>query len=411
MQSLNFGFPTEIVEEGKVSVVGPKLAAYAKEAWEYAPSKAPVFYNPAMELNRDLAVLVSQAYQKMLGREISVCEPLTGCGVRGIRLAVEVEGVRKVFLNDINPEAAKLAQFNVERNQLASRVLVANEDANLFLSRYAAPRKRFDYIDIDPFGSPVAYMDAAIRALRNGGLLALTATDLAPLCGVHPKACVRKYGGNPLRTEYCHELAVRLLVGCLTMMAAKHEIGVEVVFSHSTDHYIRAYATLRRGARLADKSVHTMGHILHCFSCFRRETTRGIVSPLKRKCTECRSKLNVAGPLWLGNIADENFCSLMKREADGRGLKQEKRILKLISLVQNEAEAPVTYYVVDKICDKLNLSVPPLMKVVDGLRRAGFQATLTHFNSRGVRTDAPANAVKEIIKNIVKQIRNKRTKS
>jgi tRNA (guanine26-N2/guanine27-N2)-dimethyltransferase len=350
-----------------------------------------------MELNRDLAVLAMQTYQKNLGREISVCEPLTGCGIRGIRFAVEVEGVRKVFVNDINPEAAKLAQFNVERNKLMSSVLVANEDANLFLSRYAAPRKRFDYIDVDPFGSPVPYLDAALRALRNGGLLALTATDMAPLCGVHPNACVRKYGGKPLRTEYCHELAVRFLAGCLTMMAAKHEIGVEVLLSHSTDHYIRLYAVVRYGARLADKSVQMMGYVLHCFSCFHRGTSMGIISPLKRVCAECGAKLNVAGPLWLGRITDEDFCSLMEREADGRRLKQERRILKLISLIQDEAEAPATYYVVDKICDKLNLSVPPLTKVVNGVRRAGFQAALTHFNSRGVRTSAPANVVKEVI--------------
>ena len=397
MQGLNFSFPTEIVEEGKVSVVVPKLSAYVKEAWEYAPSKAPVFYNPAMELNRDLAVLALQAYQKRLRREISVCEPLTGCGIRGVRFSVEVDGVRKVFVNDINPEAAKLAKFNVEHNGLAERVSVANEDANLFLSRYAAPRKRFDYIDVDPFGSPVPYLDAAVRALRDGGLLALTATDMAPLCGVHSKACVRKYGGKPLRTGYCHELAVRLLVGCLTTVAARHEIGIKVVFSHSTDHYIRAYAVAHYGARLADKSLRMMGYILHCFSCFHREKSEGMVSPLKIECPECGSKLNIAGPLWLGKILDEDFCSSMKREADGRRLKREKRILRLLSLVQEEAEASVTYYVIDKICDKLNLPVPPLIEVMDNIKKAGFQATPTHFNSRGVRTNAPANVVKEVI--------------
>jgi tRNA (guanine26-N2/guanine27-N2)-dimethyltransferase len=397
MRGLNFSFPTEIVKEGRVSVVVPKLSVYVKEAWEYAPSKAPVFYNPAMELNRDLAVLALQAYQKTLGREISVCEPLTGCGVRGVRFAVEVDGVRKVFVNDINPEAAKLAKFNVERNALAERILVANEDANLFLSRYAAPRKRFDYIDVDPFGSPVPYLDAVIRALHDEGLLSLTATDMAPLCGVHPKACVRKYGGKPLRTEYCHELAVRLLVGCLTMMAAKHDIGIKVVFSHSTDHYIRVYAVVCYGAKQADDSLRMMGYVLHCFSCFHRETSEEIVSPLKTRCAECGCKLNVAGPLWLGKISDKDFCSSMKREADERRLKQGKRILRLLSLVREESEAPVTYYVIDKICDKLNLPVPPFIEVMDGIKRAGFQAKPTHFNSRGVRTNAPANVVKEVI--------------
>ena len=113
--------------------------------------------------------------------------------------------------------------------------------------------------------------------------------------------------------------------------------------------------------------------------------------------------MSVAGPLWLGKIADKNFCSLMEREAEGRSLRQEKRLLKMLSLVQNEAEAPVTYYRVDKICDKLNLPIPALKKVLDNVRKAGFQAVLTHFNSRGFRTDAPANVVKEIITDLATQ--------
>jgi tRNA (guanine26-N2/guanine27-N2)-dimethyltransferase len=398
---LSFDFPTETIKEGDVKVVVPQLDAYVKKPWDYAPSKAPVFYNPIMELNRDLAVLALQVHQKLLGREVSVCEPLTGCGLRGVRFAVEVEGVCRVFLNDIKPEAARLAGFNAELNGVADCVEVANEDANLFLSRHAAPRKRFDYVDVDPFGPPVPYLDSAIRALRNGGLLALTATDMAPLCGVHPRACLRKYGGQPLRTEYCHELAVRLLIGCLTMMAAKHAIGVEVLFSHSVDHYVRAYSVVRYGARVADKSVRQMGYILHCFSCFHRETVLGITSPLKRVCPICGAKLSAAGPLWLGRIADKRFCSLMEREAKQRGLRQEKRILKMLSLVQNEAEGPVTYYTVDKICDKLNLPIPALKKVIDRIRKAGFQVVPTHFNSRGVRTDAAASVVMEVVTKLV----------
>ena len=92
----NIDFPTEIVEEGKVKILVPKLKAFIKLPSEYAPSKAPVFYNPVMELNRDLAVLALQTYQKMLNREISVCEPLASCGIRGIRFATEVKGVQKV---------------------------------------------------------------------------------------------------------------------------------------------------------------------------------------------------------------------------------------------------------------------------------------------------------------------------
>jgi tRNA (guanine26-N2/guanine27-N2)-dimethyltransferase len=391
---LSFDFPTETVTEGRTKVVVPKLAAYVKQPWDYAPSKAPVFYNPTMELNRDLAVMALQAYQRTLKREVTVCEPLTGCGLRGVRFAVEVDGVKEVYVNDLNPKAAKLAAFNAELNGVENRVTVANEDANLFLSRHAAPRKRFNYVDVDPFGPPVPYLDAALRALRSGGLLALTATDMAPLCGVHPRACLRKYGGVPLRTEYCHELAVRLMVGCLGMMAAKHDIGIEVLFSHSVDHYVRAYVPVRYGARVADKNVKQMGYILHCFSCFHRETSLGIISPLKQVCPKCKAKLSVAGPLWLGKIADKTFSSLMEKGAEKRSLGQKKRLLKMLSLIKNEAYAPVTYFAVDKICDKLNLPVPALKRVMDKVEKQGFHAVPTHFNSRGFKTDAPANVAK-----------------
>ncbi len=389
---LVFSFPTEIVEEGRVSVVIPKM-----EGRKYAPSRAPVFYNPVMELNRDLAVLALQAYQRMMGRKLLVCEPFTGCGIRGLRFATEVEGIEKLILGDINPLAAELTRFNIERNELTNRVSVVRKDANTLLGEHAAPRKRFDFIDLDPFGSPAPCLDSAVRALRSGGLLALTATDLAPLCGVHPRACIRKYGGKPLRTEYCHELAVRLLMGCLIMTAARHGIGVEFPFGHSTDHYIRVYAQVQYGARKADGSVQRMGYVPHCFTCLHRETVKGIVPRLKSECPQCGSPLNVAGPLWLGKMFDKAFCVSMEKEVAGRSLRQEKAILKLLSLIRGEAEGPATYYVTDKVCEKLGVSTPPLITVLETLKNEGFQAVPTHFNSKGFKTDAPAWIVKEAI--------------
>jgi len=394
---LSFAFPTEFIKEGAVKVLVPKLETFVKEPWEYAPSKAPVFYNPLMELNRDLAVLALQTYQRMVKRKISACEPLTGCGVRGIRIAKEVKGVRKVVINDINPEAVKLAQFNVKSNKVAKRVEVSNEDANLLLSKYAAPRKRFDYVDVDPFGSPSPYMDSAVRALRDGGLLALTATDMAPLCGVHPKACVRKYGGKPLRTDYCHELALRLLIGCLAMTAAKHDVGIHPPFSYSAYNHVRTYAILSYGAKEADKNVRAMGCILHCFQCFHRETTKGIVPLVIRNCPECGSRLHAAGPLWLGEIWDKRFCVQTRKEVKDRTLRLGEKIFKMLSLVIEESKAPITYYVIDKICDRFNLPIPPMSKITRELRKAGFQAVATHFNTKAVRTDAPSRIVKKVV--------------
>ncbi len=396
-------FPTEIVREGKIKVLVPKLKAFVKSPSEYAPSKAPVFYNPVMELNRDIAVLALQAYQRILNREISVCEPLASCGVRGTRFAAEVAGVEKVVINDINARAFQLASCNVHLNKLSERVLVKNEDANFLLGQYGAPRKRFDVLDIDPFGSPVLYLDSSIRAIRNGGLLALTATDMAPLCGVHSKACIRKYGGKPLRTEYCHELAVRLVAGCLAMTAAKFEMGVNILFSHSTHHYVRIYATLKYGARRADENVKNMGYIIHCFKCLHRTSLKKLFI-IKRsiKCSECESNVDIAGRLWLGKIVDKHFCELMEKEAKRRAFKHAGTIRKILTLVKNESDAPVTYYVLDKICNQLGSPVPPVKQVINAVKKAGFQAFLTHFNSRGLKSDASSKDVKEIVQKTLK---------
>jgi tRNA (guanine26-N2/guanine27-N2)-dimethyltransferase len=399
---LNFAFPTETVTEGTTKALVPKLRAFVSQSSDYAPSKAPVFYNPAMALNRDLTVVALRAYQRMSGRELVCCEPLAGCGIRGVRLANEVEGVRKVVINDISPEAARLAECNAKLDKVAEKVEVACQDANLLLSRFAAPRKRFDYIDIDPFGSPVPYLDSALRAIRDGGLVALTATDMAPLCGVHPKACVRKYGGKPLRTEYCHELAVRLVLSCLTMQAAKHDIGVKPVFGYSEYNYVRVYATVDYGAKQADASIQNLGYVLHCFSCFHIEPAKDVAMSLKQICPECGSKLHITGPLWLGGLWNLEFCKRMRDEARNGNLHGRTRISRMVSLILTETEGPFSYYIIDKVCDKFDLPVPSLSKVIAELEKAGFQAIPTHFSSKGIRTEAPASAVYQAIKNLTK---------
>jgi len=391
-------FPSEIIREGKVQVLVPKLEAYGVVPSDYAPSKAPVFYNPVMEFNRDLTVLAFQVYQRMVGKEISICDPLTSQGIRGVRFAAEVDGVKKVLISDINERAFKLAKHNVQINRLEKMVIVKHKDANCVLSCNASPKKRFDIIDVDPFGTPTPYLDSALRAIRNNGLLALTATDLAPLCGVHVKACIRKYGGRPLRTEYCHELAVRLLAGCTATSAAKHDIGIQVVFSHSSEHYIRVYAEIAYGAKKADESIKSLGYILHCINCFHRETTHQPFGSLQ--CPECGSKMDYAGPLWLGNIFDPNFIELIIKENKTVAFRNSARITKLLALTKDEAQARTTYYVLDKLSGKLGLPSPSIQVFLKALHSNGFQTAQTHFNPRGIRTNAPALTMHKLLRSL-----------
>ncbi|MDR2720075.1 MAG: tRNA (guanine(10)-N(2))-dimethyltransferase [Nitrososphaerota archaeon] len=395
------GFPSEVVSEGCVEVLVPMLSAFGVVPSDYAPSRAPVFYNPVMEFNRDLSVLAFRAYQRLVNHELSVCEPFASQGVRGIRYAVEVEEVSRVLLSDINFHAFELARHNIERNGLQDKVTLEHRDANCVLSCNASPMKRFDAVDIDPFGTPVPYLDSAFRALKNRGLIAVTATDLAPLCGVHAKACVRKYGGKPMRTEYCHELAVRLLAGCMAYMAAKHDIGVKMLLSHSSDHYIRVYAQISYGCQKADESLKNTGYILHCFNCLHRETTQQLFNHNSTICPLCGTKMDYAGPLWIGNINDENYINQILTESQTVTFKNSPKINKLLTALKAEAEAPITYYMLDKVGKKLGLPATSMQSFIVALQNKGFQAVQTHFNTRGIKTNSSAAIICETFKEIV----------
>jgi len=391
-------FPSEIIKEGKAQMLVPNLKAYNVSPCDYAPSKAPVFYNPVMEFNRDLTVLAFRAYQKMVAHEVRICEPLTSQGIRGIRYALEVDDVEHVMASDINHHAYECALHNIELNGLQNRITLKYGDANRLMSSNASPKKRFDIIDLDPFGTPVPYLDSAFRASRNRGLIAATATDMAPLCGVHAKACLRKYGGKPIRTEYCHEVAVRLLAGHMAKTAAQHDIGVKFLFSHSTDHYIRVYAQIRYGAKKADDSLKFAGYIMHCFNCMHREV---VYHPFGcPTCHECGAKMDYTGPLWTGPIADQAFVERIIAESQTTVLKTKNRINKLLSQIKEEAAAPITYYVIDKLSGKDDLPAPSNKVFIEALRKAGYQAVPTHFNPRGIKTDAPASVMHKTLKDL-----------
>jgi tRNA (guanine26-N2/guanine27-N2)-dimethyltransferase len=390
---LSFSFPTENVIEGQASIRVPKLSLYSRPG-QYIPSLAPVFYNPKMKLNRDIAVLVLRVFQRNLDRPIRVAEPLAGCGIRGIRFAKEVSNIESVYLNDLNPSAASLMESNIADNGLIGRAYISNLDANTFLSVHSSPKQRFDAVDVDPYGSPSPFLEYALRALINKGLLALTATDTAPLCGVNPAACLRKYQGKPLRTEYCRELGIRLILNALTWTAARHDVGIRVLLTHATDHYLRIYIQTNRGAQRADASIGQLGYVFHCFHCMFRTYSPGVQPILESKCHVCGGSMNIAGPIWLGPLVDVNFCNEMLEYV---GETSDSRTIKLLKSLVQEADAPPTFYVIDKVCDKLNIRIPPKKDVLEELKRRGHLAVETHFHPTGLKTDAPVDELGEVL--------------
>jgi len=382
-----------VVREGLVSVLVPSTSL--KD-----PYSARVFYNPRMEICRDIAVCCLKAYRRMSGRSLRVAEPLTATGVRGIRYAKEVDGVVEVVIGDVSPEAVALARRNVELNGLQGVVRVEEMEANALLSLYARPGMRFDAVDIDPFGTPAPFMDSAIRALNDGGLLMVTATDAPALCGLYPKVAERHYGGRPMRTEYCHEVAVRLIIGALCREAGKHDAAIRPVMAYSYEHHFRVYALLEVGATRSSEMLDQLGYAYHCHGCGARGVVRGVSTPLEPRCPRCGHSLTYGGPMWCGPLEDPAFTEAVLREVEGASYRLRRAEASLVRVLREEAEAPPLFYTLSELSRRLKVREPPMDRVLEELRSMGYRASRTHFHPKGFKTDADLEVVESIVRGL-----------
>lgn len=370
--------------EGQVSV---KIPVYDKVS-----AKAPVFYNPVMELNRDLSVTALQVYQERQDRDIRICDAFGGSGIRGIRYAKEITRVESVVVNDLNPLAVEFTSENIRENSVEN-VRACKEDANILLRRC---RGKFDVVDIDPFGTPSPFIESAATSLNAGGLLCVTATDTSALCGTYKEPCIRKYGVVPLKTEYCHENGLRILVGFISRTFSKYKKYTTPVFSHSTEHYLRIYLEVGKGAKKTDDSLKNLGYIAHCTKCLHRMTIPGITPHIPSTCPNCNGTLKVGGPLWLGNLMDNGY---VKRMLDllPTNINTYNKALKLLNRCYEESFGPATFYDLHKICKVLKTSAPPIVDVLEKLRQEGYFASRTHIKPTGIKTNAPVETIKRII--------------
>jgi tRNA G26 N,N-dimethylase Trm1 len=85
---------------------------------------------------------------------------------------------------------------------------VHTEDAIDLMNTMRKDKKHFDVIDLDPYGTAVPFLESSIQAMADGGLMAVTFTDMAVLCARNPHVCYYKYGAAPLARRYCHEVII-----------------------------------------------------------------------------------------------------------------------------------------------------------------------------------------------------------
>jgi len=241
-------------------------------------------------------------------------------------------------------------------------------------------------VDIDPFGSPARFVDCGIRATMHGGVMAVTATDLQVLNGLFQNACMRRYGGTPVRVQYGNEVAIRLILGCIRHVAARMDIEIVPLFAESDMHYYRVFVRILNRPDQREN----VGYITHCDGCGGRRTT----NLHQTSCEMCGSGARQSGPLWIGKLFEREFVEGMIDGLDRFDV--DKKCEKILSAAALEAEMPAPYYTLDEVASRMRASPIKLGDAVNRLAGNGFAASPTSLDPTGFRTDASVREIERV---------------
>ncbi len=335
-------------KEGKVEVEVPDHRRYGVSAG------MPVFFNPRARISRDISTLILSVL-----RPPQVLDAMCGTGIRGIRYAVEA-GVENVVFNDINPLALDLAKRNAERYDIDAEFL--QEDFNVL-----GHTRRFEGIDLDPYGHPSPFLDALARSITHKGIVLVTATDTAALTGSSPNPATRKYHVKVRKVDWFKELAVRVLVGYV-----QHRLNV----------YEKAFVPI--ASFLAEHQARVIGLVLKKPSAVTR-------------AAEQMEIVQGMGPLWTGALHDREVVREALKRWDGDYSPEARSFLERAA----EEVDTVGYYNLHFLAKKLGISqIPSVKRVMDELRERGYRVSRSSLEPRAVKTDAPEKVVTDVLRSL-----------
>ncbi|XP_034043248.1 tRNA (guanine(26)-N(2))-dimethyltransferase isoform X2 [Thalassophryne amazonica] len=428
------------------------------------PSANEVFYNPVQEFNRDLtcAVITEFAREQLAQRGVTVLVPgekervvvslsenedngeaeepngagqpggtaapgekcegglrvleaLAASGLRSVRFALEVPGLQSVTANDFSTKAAALIVRNAQYNGVDHLLQASCRDASMLMYEMRKKTDRYDVIDLDPYGSPASFVDAAVQAVSEGGLLCVTCTDMAVMAGNSGETCYSKYGSISIKAKYCHEMALRIILHSLDQRAGVYQRYIQPLLSISVDFYIRVFVRVFTGQATVKNSASKQALIYNCVGCgsfhlqrMGRRTTHGknvkysaaVGPPVGPECEQCGQRHQLAGPLWAEPIHDVEFVQrvLSAVSTNPSRFGTSKRIEGILSMVTEELQDVPLYCTVDSLSSTMHCNTPPLLQFRSALLHAGFRVSLSHACKNAIKTDAPPAALWDIMR-------------
>ncbi|KAH7340245.1 N2,N2-dimethylguanosine tRNA methyltransferase [Rhizoctonia solani] len=371
-----------------------------------------------------------------------ILEALSATGLRAIRYAHEIPLVKYVIANDILPAATEAMRRNVELNGLGpaptpsaeesgpvkagkksdlGKVRVSEMDAIALLYHHRADQHRVEVVDLDPYGTAAPFIDGAVQAAADGGLLCVTCTDMAVLASNnYPEKCYANYGGVPVKAEFSHEVALRLVLHTLATSAARYGRYITPLVSLSIDFYVRVFVQVRSAPIEVKKAFSQSATYYVCSGCQSpHEQTLGRIvekpgtnnltykaqsgPPIGPECDECGFKFHVAGPMWSGPIHDKTFVGEVLKHVEENPGKYgtEQRMRGMLTVANEELDVPF-YFTPSRLSSFFHCNSPPLDSIASALLHKGHQVSRSHAAAGSLKTTATRAQVYDILRSWVK---------
>ncbi|KAI0478750.1 S-adenosyl-L-methionine-dependent methyltransferase [Xylariaceae sp. FL0804] len=401
------------------------------------------------------------------GPRFTILDALSATGLRALRYAQEIPFLTTVTANDLIPSAVEAIRRNAEHNGVESKVNATQGDARAHMYTVVAEEaardfakqkhnkkgrggsKRYDAIDLDPYGTAATFFDAAVNAVRDdGGLLCVTCTDSGVWASNgYPEKAYALYGGIPIKGNYSHEVGLRLVLHGLSTAAARYGLAVEPQLSLSIDYYLRVFVKIRKSPAqvkfLAGKTmlVYNCDHGCGAWETQLLARNRKVASKsgkamyykhgltmaptADRFCKHCRTKMHLAGPMYAGPLHSQDFIksildSLPDAPSDIYGTKPRiegvlQTALEEFLPVPEEAQNGIKedefaaiepypfYFHPTNLAGAIHSICPDEDSFRGALRHLGYEVTRSHCKAGALKTNAPWAVIWHIMREWARQ--------
>ncbi|CAK8533365.1 unnamed protein product [Lathyrus sativus] len=347
-----------------------------------------------------------------------VLEALSASGLRALRYAREVEGIGQVVALDNDPASVEACKRNIQFNGSVAISKVESHLADARVYMLANP-KEFDVVDLDPYGSPSVFLDSAVQAVADGGILMCTATDMAVLCGGNGEVCYSKYGSYPTKGKYCHEMALRIVLASIESHANRYKRYIVPVLSVQKDFYLRVFVRIYTSASAMKNTPLKLSYVYQCTGCdsfhlqpLGRASTKnasvrylpGFGPVVPQDCTDCGKKFIMGGPIWSAPIHDQEWVSSIITDVNRMKSRYPayEHISAILNTISEELPDVPLFLSLHNLCATLKCTSPSAVIFRSAVINAGYRISRSHVCAIGLKSDAPMDVIWDIMRCWVK---------